>query len=259
MAVAAVGVLSLEAQDNTAATAPPAPAASIQTNAPPPKPKPKWESTLTANLAFTRGNSKTTTASGTATTQKKWDQNEIKYGADGTYGEKTENGTTTADPNNVHGYGQYNRLFTERLFGFVRLEGLHDDVADITYRVPLTAGPGYYFVKQPSTDLDLEAGPGFVWQKQGGEIDNYATLRVGENFNHKFNDRAKMWQKTEWLPKVDDWDVYVISSEVGLSAALTKDNKLALTVTLNHTFTRTPAEGRQQNDTILKTGITYAF
>jgi putative salt-induced outer membrane protein YdiY len=247
VAVAAAGAVSLPAQ--------------IGTNAPPPKPPPKWESTLTASMAMTRGNSKTLTLSGTGNTQKKWDRNEVKIGADGTYGEKTEGGTTTADPNNVHGFGQYNRLFgkEERLFGFGRLEAWHDEVAELDYRVPLTAGAGYYFIKKPGTDLALEAGPGFVWQKQGGVVDNYVTLRVGENFSHKFNDRTKMWQKTEWLPKLEDMDHYIISSEVGLSASLTKDNKLALTVTLNHTFNRTPAAGKCQNDTTLKTGISYAF
>lgn len=243
LVVIAAGILDLQAQ--------------TETNAPPPKPK--WESTLTASLAYTRGNSKTLTMAGAANTQKKWDDNELKFGADGAYGEKTENGTTTADPNNAHGYGQYNRLFTERWFAFARLEAWHDDVADVEYRVPVSVGAGYYIVKKPNVDLDLEAGPGYVWQKQGGEIDNYTTVRGADNFNYKISDRAKFWQKTEVLPKLENFAYIVVSSEIGVSAALTDNKKLALTVTLNHTYDSQPAAGRLHNDTILKTGITYAF
>jgi putative salt-induced outer membrane protein len=256
--VAIAGIASLHAQNN--ASAPPAqPAAQIQTNAPPPKPKPKWESTLNASLTLTRGNSDTMTASGAATTQKKWDQNELKLGMDGTYGESKVGSNTTVSANSIHGFGQYNRLFTERLYGYARADGLHDDVADVAYRVTVGPGAGYYLIKRPGTHLDVEVGPGFVWQRQGGEIDNYVTLRVGENFDQKLSDRAKLWQKTEYLPKVEDFNVYIINSEVGISAALTKDNKLSLTVTLNHTYNSVPASGRLKNDTILKTGITYAF
>jgi putative salt-induced outer membrane protein len=246
VALAAAGAVSLRAQ--------------IETNAPP-KPPPKWESTLNASLTLTRGNSETLTASGAATTQKKWDQNEIKLGIDGMYGESKDDttGENTVNANSIHGFGQYNRLFTERLYGYGRVDGLHDDVADIAYRVMLSPGAGYYLIKKPSTDLSVEVGPGFIWQKQGHDIDNFATLRVGENFNHKFSDRAKVWQKTEYLPKVEDFNYYIVNSEAGISAALTEDKKLSLTVTLNHTYNSQPAEGRYKNDTILKTGITYVF
>jgi len=233
--------------------------AQIDTNAPPPKPK--WESTLTASLTSANGNSKSLTASGAGATGKKWDQNEIKLGIDGTYGiaKDQSTGEDNVSANSIHGFAQYNRLLTERLYGYGRVDGLHDDLADLAYRVTVSPGVGYYFIKKPNTDLSGEAGPGFIWQKQGHEIDNFATVRIGENFNHKFNDRAKFWQKTEYLPKLEDSHYYIVNSEIGLSAALTEDKKLALTVTFNHTYNSQPASDRFKNDTILKTGITYAF
>jgi putative salt-induced outer membrane protein len=234
--------------------------AQIETNVPPAKPKPKWESALTASLTLTRGNSETMTASGAASTQKKWDSNELKLGIDGTYGESTVNKTnTTVSANMIHGFGQYNRLFSERLLGYARAEGLHDEVAEIKYRVTVSPGAGYYLIKKPGTDLDVEIGPGFIWQQQGQTVDNYATLRLGDNFNYQISDRAKIWQKTEVLPKVANFAYVIVNSEVGVSAALTEDKKLSLTVTLNHSYNSQPAAGRMRNDTVLKTGITYAF
>jgi putative salt-induced outer membrane protein YdiY len=248
-----VGAFSVHAQAADAAK----PAAAIQAPAPPPKAP--WESTLTAGLTLTRGNSETMTAAGAATTGRKWNQNELKLGIDGTYGESTVNNNKTVSANMIHGFGQYNRLFTERFFAYLRAEALHDEVADVKYRVTLSPGAGYYFIKNPSTDLDLEIGPGFVIQKQGNAEDKFATFRAGENFDHKLNDRAKIWQKTEYLPKLQDSHYFIVNSEIGVSAAITTDKKLSLTVTLDHTYNSEPAAGRLKNDTTLKTGITYAF
>jgi putative salt-induced outer membrane protein len=245
--VAAAGAMTLPAQ--------------IQTNVPAPKPPPKWETTLKADLVLTRGNSQTMIASGAANTQKKWDQNELKFNIDGTYGEAKDQdtGENTINANSIHGSAQYNRLFTERLYGYGRIDALHDDIADLAYRVTASPGAGYYLIKKPSTDLSVEIGPGYVWQKQGGEIDNYPALRFGDNFTHKLNDRAKIWQKTEVLPKVEDFAYIIVNSEIGVSAALTEDKKFSLVVTLFHTYNSRPAEDRLHNDTILKAGISYTF
>ena len=53
--------------------------------------------------------------------------------------------------NNAHAFGQYNHLFTERFFGYFRTDALHDEIADLQYRVTLSPGVGYYFVKQTNT------------------------------------------------------------------------------------------------------------
>src|SRR5689334_24289313 len=95
-----------------------------------------WDISAAAGLTLTRGNSKTLLFTGNVLGEKKWDQkNELSLGVDGVYGENS--GVKNAE--SLHGFGQYNRLFNERLFGYLRLEGLHDAIADIKYR--LTVSP----------------------------------------------------------------------------------------------------------------------
>jgi putative salt-induced outer membrane protein YdiY len=265
----AAGAVSLHAQTD-ASTLPAPPATPIQTNTPPPKP-PKWESTLTASLTLTRGNSATMLASLQAKTEKKWDSNELKFGANGSYGETTtRTGTaptvreTTENVNSVDGYAQYNRLFTERLFGLIRVDGIHDEIAAINYRVIVSPGLGYYFIKKPATTLNGEIGPSYVWERLDGEGDSYGSLRLAEGFTHKLSDRANIWQKTEVLPSIADFSHVLVNSEIGISASITKDNKLKLTATLTHAYNSHPASdiakpARMMNDFVLKTGITYAF
>ena len=100
-------------------------------------PKPTaWDVSAAAGLTLTRGNSRTTLGTASVLGVKKWELNELDLGADGVYGEA--NGVRSAEQ--LHGFGQYNRLFTDRFYGYARLDGLYDGVADIDYRV--TAGPG---------------------------------------------------------------------------------------------------------------------
>ncbi|MHC1769814.1 MAG: YdiY family protein [Verrucomicrobiia bacterium] len=229
-------------------TPPPAPAPAA-----PAEKVPGWETTAALGLTLTRGNSETLLFTGNILTEKKWDQNEARLGADATYGEDRDVKSAEA----FHGFGQYNRLFTDRWFGYLRLDALHDAVADVEYRVTLSPGVGYYFIKNERTTLSGEVGPGYIFEKQGDENNEYASLRVAERFEHKLNDRVKLWQSLEYLPQVDDFDNYILNAEAGIDTALTK--KLSLRVFAVNTYDNVPAEGRKQNDLKLVTAVAYKF
>src|SRR4051812_7407054 len=79
-------------------------------------PEPRWDSSAAAGLTLTRGNSDTLLATVNLQTQKKTTIHEFIFGADAAYGES--NGTV--DNNTLHGFGQYNYLFTDRTYGGVR-------------------------------------------------------------------------------------------------------------------------------------------
>jgi len=220
-----------------------------------------WESSIAAGATLTRGNSETFLGTLAAGTGKKWDQNEIALGADAAYGTTKNSATghndTTAET--VHGFGQYNRLFNERLYGYGRIEGLRDGVADIKYRLSLSAGAGYYFIKTKETLLSAEVGPGFIAQRLGTNDQTYATLRVGEKFNQALSDRARLWQTAEILPQVDDFNNYIVNFEIGVEADLNSSKKLALRVYLDDTYNNVPAAGRKKNDLKLVAAVAYKF
>ena len=180
---------------------------------------------------------------------------------DGAYGRSKIPGqtetTTTAEL--LHGFTQYNQLFTDRFYGFGRVEGVHDGVADLKYRVSLSPGAGYYFIKNTNTDLCAEVGPGYVFQKQDDDSISYAMVRFGEKFHQALSDRARLWQTAEWPPQVDKFKNYVINAELGIEADLTKDKKLALRSYVTDTFNSEPAPDRKKNDLTWVTAIAYKF
>ena len=221
--------------------------------APKPEPPPAWQSTATLGLSLTRGNSDTVLFTGNLKTDRKAKEEEWAFGADAAYGENN----SVKNTESLHGFGQYNRLFNERWFGYARVDALHDGIADVAYRVALSPGLGYYFVKEKNTSLAAEVGPGVVFEKRGGIADTYATLRVAERFEHKFSDHARLWQSAELLPAVKNFGNYLLNVEVGVGAALTK--RIELTVTLLDNYASQPAVGRKSNDLKLISGITYKF
>ena len=229
--------------------------AQTATNAPAaaPPPKPAWDTSASLGITLTRGNSKTLLATANILSEHKWDQNEIHLGADAAYGEDHDVKNTES----LHGFAQYNRLFTERLFGYARVDALHDAIADLRYRVTLSPGAGYYFIKNASTTLSGEIGPGFIDEELGHRTHQYLTLRIAERLEHKLNDRVKLWESVEYLPQVDKFSHYIINSEAGIDSALTK--KLSLKVFAQDTYNSQPAADREKNDLKLVTAIAYHF
>jgi putative salt-induced outer membrane protein YdiY len=240
--------------------------AQVQTNAPPAVPPPAppkvpWKGSAAVGVTLTRGNSDTLLATASAVAGKKWAHDELILGADGTYGETKDQttGENTVNANSIHGFVQYNRLFTDRFYGFARTEALHDEVADVRYRVALSPGAGYYFIKETNIDLCAEVGPGYVWERLGTNDSSFATLRLGEKFHYTLNDHVRLWQTAECSPQVDKFNNYVINAEIGIEADLTKKKDLTLRAFLQDTYNNEPAAGREKNDARLVTAIAYKF
>ena len=224
-----------------------------QTSTPSPETPPKWETSAALGFTATQGNSDTILFTAQVLSQKKWDEHEIRLGADATYGENED--VKSAD--GAHAFGQYNRLFSERFYGYARFDALHDAIADIEYRFLLSPGAGYYLLKSETTALSVEGGPGFVYEKQGDDEQGYITARLAERLEHKFNDNVRLWQSVEFLPQVDDLDNFLINAEIGVEAKLTQ--KFSVKVFAVDNYDNQPAEGRKENDIKVVTALAYTF
>ena len=236
----------------------------------------KWDASLAAGATLTKGNSDTFLGNLTFKATRKYSPyDEVLLGASGTYGttkeeqtdvfkntagdvvfERTHDVTDTTTAN-ASASGQYNHLFTERLYAGVRLDLLHDAIADVKYRVTLSPLVGYYLIKQTNTFLAVEAGPSLITEKVGNESDTYAALRLAERFEHKFSNKARVWQSIEILPQIDRFENYIVNAEVGAEASLTEN--FSLRGVIQDTYDNEPAEGRKKNDLKLITSLVYKF
>src|SRR5450755_1312776 len=179
-------------------------------------PTTNWNGNVAFGLSLARGNANTFLLNASALAQRAWEQNELKFIADGQYGLNNwgqSNQTQSAD--SVHGFADYKRLFTERLYGDLNVDGTHDDLADLRYRLIVGPAIGYYFIKSDATRVNGEIGPSFIYEKLGSNTLSYVTMRVTERAEHAFNKGCKVWEQVDYLPQVDDFNNYLVNSEVG--------------------------------------------
>lgn len=230
------------------------------------KPEDKgWESVAGAGVTLTRGNSKSFLATANVDSKRKWAKDEALLGGSAGYGKTTAINRTDGQPDDetrtaafAKGYGQYNHLFTERLYGALRIDALHDDISDVYYRVTLSPLVGYYFIKSASTTLSADVGPSWIIEKVGNSgARGYLGLRLGERFEHKFKNGARLWQTADLTPEVEQWENYVVNFELGVSAPLTK--ALSTRIVVQDTYDNQPAPGRLKNDLKLVAGLEYKF
>lgn len=218
------------------------------------KKKSKWERSASLGLTVTQGNSDTALLTSNILGIRKWSQNEIRLGADGTYGEVQ----STTSTESLHGFAQYNRTFRgDRAFSYARLDAIHDAIANVDYRLTLGPGAGYSFIKTEKTTLSIEVGPSYVLEKQGGIERSYGAVRLAERFERSLSERARIWQSLELLPQVDDLNNFLVNAELGIEADLTE--KLTLRAFIQDTYDNDPALGRKENDLKLVTAIGYKF
>jgi putative salt-induced outer membrane protein len=221
--------------------------------------KPKWDRSAFLGATITQGNSDSVLVTANVLATRKGGPNEYSLGIDAAYGELDSEKNVEL----LHGFAQYNRLFSDRFYGYARLDGLHDAIADVEYRFTLGPGVGYYLiktkddVKKTASLLSVEGGPAFITEKVGRDENSYLAVRVAERFEHKFSDAAKVWEMVEFLPQVDDFDNYIINGEIGAEANLTE--KVLLRVVASDTYDNQPAPGRKKNDVKLVSSIGYKF
>ncbi len=246
-----IGAGSAQAQQAAAA---PAPAAA----APPPKP---WQNKITAGVTLSRGNSDSVMATVGAESKRKWnDHDELFLNAAFGYGETKDKATGDYIKSDDYftASAQWNHLFTPKLYGGLKLDFRHDDVADLDYRFTVSPLAGYYFIKTAHDTLAGEVGPGWVYEKQGGDTDNFFTIRFGERYEHKFGDKARFWESVEYLPQIDDWaNNYLINAEAGIETSITKSVSLRLVAQDN--YNNQPATDREKNDFKLIAALSYSF
>lgn len=209
------------------------------------------ENSIALGLTMTDGNSDTLLGNVSLLKLRTRDAYSLRLGADFAYGEDQDEKTTE----NAKAVAEYRYLLSERSYVFSTLTALYDDIADIDYRGVLSVGPGYYLMKSERVTLGVEAGPAYIREKVGGEENDDLALRVGERYDRVLSATAKCWQALEYLPVADDFNDYLLNSEIGVEAAINSSASLRLVV--KNAYDSTPAPDREKSDTTVIGALAY--
>jgi putative salt-induced outer membrane protein YdiY len=212
----------------------------------------KWHTSAAVGLTVTDGNSETLLGTIGVLSEKKTPENEMRLGADFAYGEDQSETTTE----NAKAYAGYKHLINERAYGSLDGSVEYDSIADLDLRVVISPGVGYYLLKDAVQSLSVEGGPAYVHEELSGQdAEDYLALRAAERYERKLSDTAKLWEAVEYLPRIDDFDDYILNAEAGIEAAINSTTSLRLT--LQDTYDSTPAPDKKENDVTLVGAIVF--
>ncbi len=179
--------------------------------------------------------------------------NSMRLAADLAYGEtegdkSTDNGSAQFD---------YRYLLSERSYAGFNASAKYDDIADLDYRFIVSPGLGYYVMKKSNVFMTAEAGPAWISEKKGGETSDDLALRVAERYERVTETNAKWWQSLEYLPHVDDFDIYILNAEIGVEAPVSASLNIRLSV--KDTYDSNPAPDRENNDVSVIGALAYSL
>ncbi|HOW98347.1 MAG TPA: DUF481 domain-containing protein [Kiritimatiellia bacterium] len=219
----------------------------------PPREKTAWRWTLELGVDSTSGNKDTLRYDGSLGAQKETDLHFFWFRAGGRYG-KSEG---ERDTDNASAEARAERRLAERLYAALDGQVFQDRIAELSYRARANVSLGCFLVRSERTLLGLEAGPGYVQEKKGGEIDGYAAGRAAEYAERVLLSNLLAWQAVEYVVSVEDANVFFMNAEVGLEALLSAT--LSLRVSLEDRYDGAPADDKEKNDLVTKTALKWAF
>jgi putative salt-induced outer membrane protein YdiY len=201
-----------------------------------------FSTSLALGYTLNQGNTDSTLATAGLLTEGKWQEREVRAGADYMLGR--ESGATTAD--NARGFVGFKELLKYDIYGTTDASVMYDKIADVDYRTILSVGLGYYFLRTDKANLSLDVGPAYVWEKVGGEKDDYLAVRVAELFDYAISETAKVFQGLEYIVEADDSDSYLLTAEFGAEAQLNARLSMRLSYKIN--YDSEPAEDKKKSD-----------
>jgi putative salt-induced outer membrane protein len=234
--------------------------------APPPKDG-HWRGTAGAALAATSGNTKTSSAVLNADVVRATEADKYALGGTLNHARGTDEAgerVTTADKSSL--FGQYDRDFAPRWFGFGRLAYDRDALIDLSARTAATAGVGHRVIDTPEHTFTLLGGLGYTTERYGTAqtIANETDTRfrrpgafLAEESAHKLTQSTSLKQRLEAAPALDGSGAVLWKFNANLDVAI--NSSLSLAVGVIDTYNTEPPEGAVKNDLSLFTGINARF
>lgn len=222
----------------------------------------RWRGSFGAGASFASGNTSSRTLSLNADATRATPDDKLSLVGSGLYA-KSDGETTGAQ---LRLGGRYDHDLSERWFGFGSLDLERDQVAELDLRSIVGGGVGYHLIQQQDHLWDLFGGLGYTDERYAEptfvddrlrERYGYASLLLGEESTHRFNETVSGKQKLVVYPNLRNRGEYRATLDATLSVAMTQ--QLALNVGLSVRHNSDPGIGLKSTDTLLTTGVSMKF
>lgn len=228
-----------------------------------------WAGSVVANFALARGNTNKFTVGAEANAalrrEDEWYNDRYTLGAAYNYGRSgggPGDEPQVVDTDNWMARGQWDKFWTDKLYGYANVKVEHDAIADLYYRLTPGIGVGYQWIEGSPTTFRTEAGISYVHETYneddgGTENNDNLSLRFAYHFEHALNDRAALFHNLEYVPTIDDPSDYNLTTDIGLKFNITAT--FLAQFKLEWKRDSTPAEDSLKNDVLWMVGLGWQF
>jgi len=173
----------------------------------------KWAVSFEAGLFSTEGNKEIIRAFGRAEARRTSLKDLLKFYLSAEYSEEDDARST----HEVKGGAYYEYLFTERWFGYGRMDLEYDEFENLELRSSTTLGAGYYWLKKPDHELKTRAGIGYLHETyMDGVTTNTAQAEVGLDYRIDITPWMRFTHGTTWYPTFEALRDYRLVSDSAL-------------------------------------------
>ena len=188
---------------------------------------------LELSYVQTNGNTNTTTFSsklqGIAALS---DTESIKAKGSILYSESDEN--TSANKYNVE--LDYNHMINEKLYSYMGINYIKDQLSDYDYRLNIGPGLGYKLLEDEIQTIDIQGGLDYAYDKYNdGLKDNYLAGRTELNYKYTFSQSIEFKQMLSYLASFEDGEKYFAVSDSAIGVKMTQNLSLGVSYNMDYT------------------------
>lgn len=216
-----------------------------------------WTRTVDLGVLGSDGNTETFGARAAVGAVRKTDYMETTVGLSYVY--NTDNGEKTKSRGELTARNDW--LFgAESRWGFFA-EGKveYDEFQDWDWRISGFVGPSYAFIRNDKTLLRGRVGAGGAYEIGGDDEGFEPELLFGLDFEHKLNDRNKLFASAEYIPSLSDFPDYRANAKAGWEILVDEATNMNLKLGVTDRYDSNPGEGFKKNDVEYFITLGWAF
>ncbi len=169
----------------------------------------------------------------------------------------TQEGKETANRFNVS--GRWERLFTERFFGFLTTGYERDKFSGYEYKFNGGPGIGYDFLKTEKHELKGLLSVLYYYNKiEKNGVDNYATLKAEFYYQWNIRENLRLKENANYITNLSDTQTYFINSDTSLEVKINKFLSLGIGYKIAYQ-NKPPESSLKKTDTTFLTSLIVDF
>ena len=148
------------------------------------------------------------------------------------YSESDEN--TSANKYNVE--LDYNHMINEKLYSYMGINYIKDQLSDYDYRLNIGPGLGYKLLEDEIQTIDIQGGLDYAYDKYNdGLKDNYLAGRTELNYKYTFSQSIEFKQMLSYLASFEDGEKYFAVSDSAIGVKMTQNLSLGVSYNMDYT------------------------